>query len=143
MQSFREWITRDIAAPSTALPVLLSVLGIMLGLLAMHSFTASAHHDSATERTIAVSSGVDEASAVAPKTLEHGDAVARCPANCDGRDLSAMGCVLAFLSLLLLVALPALRARVLGHVSRTYSVHVSREPLPRHPSLHVLSISRT
>ncbi|WP_208526513.1 DUF6153 family protein [Microbacterium sp. 3H14] len=135
----------------TALAVLAIAVGIIAGLLAMHSFnshaTAAGHHDTVTVSTQAeVSAHHPDASATAlvPAAPTQEAGCATCGA---GDSMTWMACVLA-----LLVATVLLRRIGLGWrhtlLVATRAPATTRGParahaLPPPPSLTVLCISRT
>lgn len=121
------------------LVMLLGVIGIVVGLLAMHSFSSEPAHGAHVASAASTDLHTTASTTVPEADEEH------CAAGCESHSAAAMMCVLALLVGLLLIALPR-ASRTLRPVIPWLAEKGRRGPplrmLPP-PSLHVLSISRT
>lgn len=137
--ALRRFIDDPSAALRRFLILMLGVVAIVIGLLAMHSFSATPAHGAHASST----TSTDAHATVGSAGVEAGDE--HCAADCDSHSAAAMMCVLALLVGMLLIALPR-TSKTLRPTVPWLKGLASRAPPMRllpPPSLHVLSISRT
>ncbi|RNE59336.1 hypothetical protein EEJ31_09835 [Cryobacterium tepidiphilum] len=134
-------------AVRTVLLLLSLVAALIIGLLAMHTFTSSIGGHG---HSVAVSAPAHAGVTHDAKLAGAGDAgpvIAQCFGTCGSDADMAMACVLALLvTTLLLSAATGVRAwlssrRVWPAAART--IAFAAQPMPTPPDLHALSISRT
>ena len=117
----------------------LVVAGVVLALVTMHSLSLD---HSATAMTSSVSQHDGAMTYAADDSMvSEGCGVSCAP----GHSLIVMGCILALVGAVLVVA--RIRAITVWHLARrltvSFTVALAALPVPEPPSLHVLSISRT
>jgi hypothetical protein len=137
--ALRRFIDEPPAALRRFLILILGVVAIVIGLLAMHSFSATpAHGAHATSTT-----STDAHAAVGHSGIDAGDE--HCASDCNSHSAAAMMCILALLVGMLLIAIPR-TSKTLHPIVPWLEGLASRPPSMRllpPPSLHILSISRT
>lgn len=118
---------------------LAAVGAILVGLLAMHSFSTDAGHGT----TIAVAAEASHHADAAAQTVAHDN----CSGSCEpGHSMAIMACLLALLVLTILFAVrdvPSRGLTMLAAVVRSAQRYAQAVPWPKPPSLVALSISRT
>lgn len=135
-------------SPRTLLTLGVAVLLIIVGLLALHTFTTEAGTSTGIETSASVASNQQAAGSPAAAGQEQSVCSGPCeasPMQSTTHDNFVMGCILALLAGLLLVAIPGFaRHHIFDVHHRPSRLTDSRaRALPRSLSVISLSISRT